>query len=101
MFTTCHYFPNPRPRYAGETATGAAEMAQLRREFPGEEIGEIVRMFKEEGQNYLRQIVAALERLDIDALRRAAHALKGGCAHFGARPLEALCHQLETGARRG
>jgi HPt (histidine-containing phosphotransfer) domain-containing protein len=94
-------FPSQVPVPTSETVLGAAEMAQLRREFPGGAIGEIVEMFKAEGPMVLQQIAAALVRVDVDGVRRGAHALKGGCGNFGARSLESICHALETEARRG
>jgi HPt (histidine-containing phosphotransfer) domain-containing protein len=76
-------------------------MAQLRIEFPGSEIGEIIQMFKEEGAAILAQVTLALERLDATGVRRGAHALKGCCDNFGARSLAALCQQMERDARVG
>jgi HPt (histidine-containing phosphotransfer) domain-containing protein len=83
-------------------ALGAAEMAQLRREFARSGgIGELVVMLKSEGPRSLVQIVTAIERGDADGLRRAAHALRGAAANFGAHPLEAWCDQIEICARQG
>ena len=58
-------------------------------------------MFEEEGSLLLEQMAAALRALDTEALRRSAHAMRGACLNFGARPLEALCHEVETCARSG
>lgn len=81
-------------------AVGATEMAQLRDEFPGTRFGEIVEMFMEEGREELRRLAAGVEQRNAPQVRRAAHALKGSCANFGARPLEALCDRIERDARR-
>jgi HPt (histidine-containing phosphotransfer) domain-containing protein len=32
---------------------------------------------------------------------REAHALKGSCSNFGARPMALVCDQLETASRSG
>jgi HPt (histidine-containing phosphotransfer) domain-containing protein len=78
---------------------GAAELAQLRREFPGAGFGEVVEMYQQEGPPLLERLATAYERLDWPALRRAAHALRGAGANFGARVLDAWCVEIETNVR--
>lgn len=82
-------------------ALGSAEMAVLRKEFARTGIGELVEIMREEGPASLFRIVSAIERQDADGLRRAAHALRGAAANFGARPLEALCAEIENHGRAG
>ncbi|HEV7405276.1 MAG TPA: Hpt domain-containing protein [Chthoniobacteraceae bacterium] len=84
-----------------EGVLGAAEMRQLHREFPGRGLRVVIQMFEEEGQTMLEQIASAAWRGDAEALRRAAHAMRGAVANFGARRLEALCQEIEAGARGG
>ena len=86
---------------ADDPVLGAAEMRALRREFPGDGLKVVIAMFEEEGPLLLEQIGSAAERGDASALRRAAHALRGAVANFGARTLAALCEQIEAGARGG
>ncbi|HEX5177414.1 MAG TPA: response regulator, partial [Chthoniobacteraceae bacterium] len=80
-------------------AVGDEEIAQLVRESGGAEIGELAAMFEEEGPRIFNVIAQALENSDADALRRAAHELKGASANFGAHRLHALCHAVEEHAR--
>jgi HPt (histidine-containing phosphotransfer) domain-containing protein len=92
----------PQATLAADNAVlGAAAMRQLQREFPGAGLRVVIGMFEEEGPLMLEQIAAAGERGDAAALRRAAHALRGAVANFGARRLEALCQEIEAGARGG
>ena len=46
----------------------------------------------------IRDVRSAAENQDAEALRRAAHALKGAVANFGAEHVQAAAHDLE---RRG
>jgi signal transduction histidine kinase/DNA-binding response OmpR family regulator/HPt (histidine-containing phosphotransfer) domain-containing protein len=80
-------------------AVGDREIAQLLRESGGAEIGELAAMFEEEGPRIFNVIAQALENGDADALRRAAHELKGACANFGAHRLQTLCQSVEEYAR--
>jgi CheY-like chemotaxis protein/HPt (histidine-containing phosphotransfer) domain-containing protein len=82
-------------------AVGDEEIAELLRESGGAEIGELAAMFEEEGPRIFNVIGQALENRDPDALRRAAHELKGACANFGAHRLEALCKTVEGHAHAG
>lgn len=84
-----------------DSAVGWAEIEQLQIEMPGMEIGTLVDLFKEETPGLIAQMTAAITTGNADGLRRAAHALKGCCANFGARPIEALCQTMETAARAG
>jgi signal transduction histidine kinase/DNA-binding response OmpR family regulator len=94
--------PDPAPVWEPDDTTPAVsdkEIAQLLRESGGAEIGELAAMFEEEGPRIFNVIAQALENSDADALRRAAHELKGACANFGAHRLHALCHAVEEHAR--
>lgn len=86
---------------ADGSVLGAAEMGQLRREFPGAGLRVVIQMFAEEGPVMLEQIVTAAAGGDAGALKRAAHALRGAVANFGAQRLGALCQQIEAAARGG
>src|SRR3954462_13190082 len=93
-FTMCQ-----SPSSDDPTVIGAAEIAQLRREFPGDGIREVLEMFKNEAPAALVRLILAIQQTDLEAMRRAAHALKGCCDNFGARPMSALCREIENGAR--
>ena len=87
------------PTTESQSAIGAAEMQQLRREFPGDEVRELVETFSEEGSLVLEGMMAAAERGDSQTMGRAAHALRGAGGNFGAWRLDALCREIETHAR--
>ncbi len=76
-------------------------MQQLQREFPGAGMRVVLGMLEEEGPGLVEEIAAAAKRGDAPALRRAAHALRGAVANFGARRLGTLCQEIEAGARAG
>lgn len=93
--------PCDHPSSSEDDAIGAAEIGELRKEFAGEGIGGLVEIFREEGPSAIARIAAAIAKADADAVRRGAHELKGACANFGARPLEAICQEMESAARGG
>lgn len=80
---------------------GNEEIEQLIRESGMTGISELAGMFKEEGPRIFATLRRAIERTESDSLRRAAHELKGACAHFGAHRLYDLCQTLESLARAG
>ena len=95
MYNSCSPVPQP-PISEGTTVIGAAEIAQLRREFPGEGIREVFQMFQEEAPAIVAQLMTAVRQINLDAVRRAAHALKGCCDNFGAQPMAVLCRKSRT-----
>ncbi len=88
--------PLPKP-----PAIGSAEITQLRIEFAGEGIDDLVKMFEQEGPENIERIAAAVRSGDANAMRRAAHQLKGAAANFGAHPLQSLCEEMEQAGRAG
>lgn len=62
---------------------------------------EICAIFVEHLPGSLQSIRAALDSQDPEALRCAAHALKGSAATFGETPTVALCRALEERGRAG
>jgi HPt (histidine-containing phosphotransfer) domain-containing protein len=87
--------PVSPPETILESAIGEIEIAQLRAEFGGD-IAPLVEIFQQETPALLLQMEKAFADGNADGIRRAAHALKGCCANFGARPIEALCQDMET-----
>jgi len=57
---------------------------------------EIYTAFVGSAEEYLTVLLQAREAGDAEALRRAAHALKGAGANVGATALAEICRQLET-----
>lgn len=62
---------------------------------------ELVQSFLDDGPGLVNGLAAAVEANDADALRRAAHTLKGSATDFGAVALEALCREIEAIGREG
>jgi CheY-like chemotaxis protein len=62
---------------------------------------ELVHLFLDECPKWLAEIRQALDAHDAAALRRAAHSLKGGLGHFGARAALEAAQCLEMMGRAG
>jgi two-component system, sensor histidine kinase and response regulator len=56
---------------------------------------ELIDLFLEESRPLVDGLRPAVDRDEPENVRRLAHSLKGISAHIGARPLQALCDQLE------
>jgi len=57
---------------------------------------ELAQTFLHTSENLVAELSRAVDRGDRDALVRAAHSLKGASANIHARPLRALCAELES-----
>jgi CheY-like chemotaxis protein len=82
-----------------EPALDPARLDQLRNLGPTGGQGlipETAHAFRREADAGLTALNFAIEHSDNDALKRAAHKLKGGAANIGAAPVAALCAQLEN-----
>jgi len=77
-----------------------ARLAALRPQGP-DPVPEYVALFLDEAPAQLAAVHAALATTDADAVRRAAHALKGSARTIGAAELAALAEQIERHARAG
>ena len=64
-------------------------------------LGEIIDKFLDNAEQQEAQIRAALERSDVEALKNAAHSLKGSSATVGAARMADICKELELTARQG
>jgi len=58
-------------------------------------VAELVALFVEHTPPKLAQLAEAIETHDLDALKRAAHSLKGSSANVGAQGMQRVCQQLE------
>ncbi len=80
-------------------------IAMLRRELqePGETdvVAELVGLFQAGAPPLIARIHAALAAGDVRMLRQAAHTLRSSSDNLGAKPLAALCADLEHHARAG
>jgi signal transduction histidine kinase/ligand-binding sensor domain-containing protein/DNA-binding response OmpR family regulator/HPt (histidine-containing phosphotransfer) domain-containing protein len=62
---------------------------------------QLVELFIESGDTALAEIRAGLDRGDLPAVGRAAHAFKGSSANIRARPVSEAAERLEEAARAG
>ncbi len=62
---------------------------------------DLVQSFLDEGPELVKSMQRAVAANDADALRRAAHTLKGSAADFGAVALAGLCREIEAHGRAG
>jgi HPt (histidine-containing phosphotransfer) domain-containing protein len=56
---------------------------------------ELIDLFMEDAPERLQAMQTSLDRHDAEALRIAAHSLKGSAKNLGARPLARICAELE------
>jgi diguanylate cyclase (GGDEF)-like protein len=86
----------PRARMAGGDAEpiDAALLARLR-EALGSSIGLAIQPFLEDMPVYLEEMEQAVAIGDAEALRRAAHAVKGASGNLGAAQLAAVAREME------
>ena len=64
-------------------------------------LDEMVEAFFDEAPTLLAQIKGAIDKNDPDALRRAAHTLKGSGGNMGARVVQKISLALEQKGRAG
>jgi HPt (histidine-containing phosphotransfer) domain-containing protein len=62
----------------------------------GEKARELIGLFGADASRLLSGVRQAVAVQDLDGLHRAAHALRGSSATFGAETLSMLCQELET-----
>ena len=62
---------------------------------------DLVQSFLDEGPELVNRLQRAVAANEADALRRAAHTLKGSAADFGAVTLTRLCREIEALGRAG
>lgn len=76
-------------------------LRELQEEGEPDFLSALVDMFVEDTGTRLISLQVAIRQLDALAVEGEAHALKGSCANFGARPMVAVCNQLEASSRMG
>ena len=64
-------------------------------------LGDIIGLFKEDSVRQVAAIRDAIEKKQADAVRRAAHTLKGTCGNLGAPEAAAAAWELEKLAATG
>ena len=87
----------PAPPRAGDFGDGPLDYAAVLARVGGDTqlLADVSRLFIEEVPGQLREIRSALDAQHGEALRRAAHALKGAAANFDAAALVGAARQLE------
>jgi diguanylate cyclase (GGDEF)-like protein len=97
----------PAPRRVGaEAAATSAEpvdpaLLSRLREALGNSVGEAIKPFLEDMPVYLDDMDQAVEGNNVEALRRAAHAIKGAAGNLGAGLLAAVAGDIEAHAEAG
>jgi signal transduction histidine kinase/CheY-like chemotaxis protein/HPt (histidine-containing phosphotransfer) domain-containing protein len=76
----------------------AAKLTELRESFGEEDLRTALNCIPAEGARCLSQIKAAINIGDLDAVRKAAHSLKGMAGNFGATRLAAISRRIEMEA---
>jgi signal transduction histidine kinase/CheY-like chemotaxis protein len=94
-------FEPPPPAPPEPTPAAVSDEVLARVGGDRELLAEISRLFVDDAPTHLKRIRAAIDAGDADALRRAAHALKGAAANFDAADLVAVARALEEIGRSG
>ena len=71
------------------------ELRELNQEGEPDVVSEVLRLFLDDAPEKLDAIADAITRGDVEALRRAAHGLKGAAGAIGAFPFQEACRALE------
>src|SRR5207302_4611790 len=87
----------PAPASSGDVGDGALDYPAVLARVGGDTqlLADVSRLFIEEVPGQLHEIRTALDAQNAEALRRAAHALKGAAANFDAAALVGAARQLE------
>ena len=71
------------------------------REVMEDDFGQLIETFLSDSESRVSHLQRALAEGDSEALRRAAHSLKGSCSNIGASVLGSLCQSIEQAASQG
>jgi two-component system, sensor histidine kinase and response regulator len=86
--------PQPRPSDASQALVDEARVRVFRDDYP-EIVEQLVALFVDSTPPLLRELREGAESGDRDAVKRAAHKLKGSCQNIGASGMAARAAQLE------
>ncbi|NDA66468.1 MAG: sensor histidine kinase, partial [Verrucomicrobia bacterium] len=92
---------SPAPATMDEATLDFSVLATLRDlSEPGQPdpVVELIDLFMEDAPDRLEAMQTSLDRRDIEALKIAAHSLKGSAKNLGAKPLGRICAELEKQA---
>jgi HPt (histidine-containing phosphotransfer) domain-containing protein len=76
-------------------------LCELQDEDDPDFIRDLIDLFLVETPRRIREMYSAYATKDVRMLLQIAHTVKGAAANFGARSLQACCHQIETLVRAG
>jgi PAS domain S-box-containing protein len=97
--------PKPVPAKAGNAPVLDSAvldgLRQLREPGAPDPLAEIIDLFLQDTPHRLNHLSTAVNQQDATVLKSSAHSLKGSASNLGARPLAALCAQLEKLATVG
>jgi HPt (histidine-containing phosphotransfer) domain-containing protein len=78
-----------------------AHLDSLARLLPPARLNLVIEGYLAAAEGRLHELEACARSLDLDALARQAHDLKGASGNFGARRLQGLAEQLELASKSG
>jgi signal transduction histidine kinase/DNA-binding response OmpR family regulator len=95
--------PTPKPAAEYATVSGAAldRLRDLRVPGQPDPLAEIIDLFIQQTPELLADLENACSALNLDALKRTAHTLKGSAGNVGAEQLAALSRELELAIKQG
>ncbi|HKS38025.1 MAG TPA: response regulator [Verrucomicrobiae bacterium] len=95
--------PAPKPAAEYATVSGAAldRLRDLRVPGQPDPLAEIIDLFIEQTPELLAALENACSELNLDALKKTAHTLKGSAGNVGAEQLAALSRELELAIKQG
>jgi CheY-like chemotaxis protein len=95
--------PAQKPAQQDATVNGAAldRLRELRMPNQSDPLTDIIDLFVKQTPELLSALEKACSELDLGALSRTAHTLKGSAGNVGAEQLAALCKQLELAVKQG
>ena len=78
-----------------------AGLRELQEEGEPDLLRELIEMFLADAEPRLASLREAEGQANALVVEREAHALKGSCANFGARPMARICERLQSAGRSG
>ena len=86
------------PRASAATTEQILDLQQVQelREVLEDEFSSVIEAYLRDAERKVERVVAAADEHDAEALRMAAHGLKGSCRNVGARQLAETCQVIES-----
>jgi HPt (histidine-containing phosphotransfer) domain-containing protein len=96
--------PAQFPSGSGDAVLDAACLDRIRDLGGPEDPGlllELIELYIEDAGRRMKDLASAMRQTDLEAVARAAHALKSSSANMGALVFADICRKIETRARVG